>query len=341
VAFIVARIRQRDWLPVFCLAWFAIVLAPVLPLRDHFSSYYLVLPSIGLAMLAGYALASAWRLGVAWGAAAALLAAAYAVPMIIADRFEMRWLQDRSIAIQRMVLGVARAHQLHPAETILLDGVDEQLFRAGMYHHPFSVVGVTSVYLTPGSAGRIGPLDVRVENYELSSGPTVHGLDHNQIVVYKVGGRRLKAVTATYINTAAQKLDTNPPHLVELASPLFAYLLGPEWYAPEEGFRWMPRRATLRLGGPRTRSQRLYLNGFCSPAELRAAPMPVRVWLDGTLLGELLVRNGGNPFHASLPIPDQLVGKKQVEIAVEAGRTFRAGLDERQLSLAFSSFEIR
>jgi hypothetical protein len=69
--------------------------------------------------------------------------------------------------------------------------------------------------------------------------------------------------------------------------------------------------------------------------------MPVRVWLDGIQLGELLAKSGDNPFHASLPIPDQLVGRKQVEIAVEAGRTFRAGLDERQLSLAFSSFEIR
>ena len=342
VGFIIVRIRQKDSLPVFCLGWFAIVLAPLLPLRDHFSSYYLVVPSIGLAMLAGYALRTACRSGAAWGVAALILAAGYTVPMIRADLVEARWLHDRSIAIQRMVLGVARAHQLHPTEAILLDSVDEQLFRAGMYHHPFSVVGATAVYLTPGSAIRIGPLDVRVEDYELPGGPTVYGLDHNQIVVYRVGGRRLKAITSLYINTTAQNLDTNPPQLVDLANPLFAYLLGPEWYAPEEGFRWMPRRANLRMGGPRTRSERLYLNGFCSPAELQAAAtMPVRVWLDGIPLGELLVKTGNNPFQFSLPIPDQLVGSKQVEVAVEAGRTFRTGLDGRELSLAFSSFEIR
>lgn len=161
-SFIVVRTWRKDWLPVFCLGWFVIVLAPVLPLRDHFSGYYLVLPSIGLAMLAGYALARAWRRGLAWGAAAVLFAAAYTATMIKADRLEVRWLQGRSIAIQQMVLGVARAHQLHPAEAILLDGVDVQLFRAGMYHHPFSIFGATAVYLAPGSAARIGPLDVSV-----------------------------------------------------------------------------------------------------------------------------------------------------------------------------------
>ena len=341
VGFTVLRIRHRDWLPLFCLGWFVILLAPVLPLRDHISTYYGTLPSIGLAMLAAYALASAWRSGIGWGVPAVLLAAAYAVTMISADRSEVTWWQHRSIAIQRMVLGVARAHQLHPAEAILLDGVDEQLFSAGVYHHAFLVVGAPAVYLTPGSAARIGPLDVPAQDFELPGGPTVHGLDHNQIVVYEVGGRRLKAITSTYTNTIAQKLDTNPPRLVEVCNPLMAYLLGPEWYAPEEGFRWMPRRATLRVGGPHSRSDRLYLNGFCPPAELQAAPMRARVWLDGTPLGELLLKSDDSPFHVSLAIPDQSVGKKHVEIAVEAGRTFRAGQDGRELSLAFWSFEIR
>ena len=125
------------------------MLAPVLPLRDHISTYYLVLPAIGLAILGGYALATAKY---AWKAAGFILAAVYALIMVSADRFEVAWWQHRSIAIQRMVLGVARAHQLHPTQTILLDSVDEQLFWAGVYHHPFLIFGASAVYLTPGSA---------------------------------------------------------------------------------------------------------------------------------------------------------------------------------------------
>jgi hypothetical protein len=320
VGFTIMRMRQKDWLPLFCIAWFVIVLAPVLPLRDHFSTYYLVLPAIGLAILGGYALASAQHV---WKAVGAILTAVYLLIMLSANRIEVNWWQHRSIAIQRMVLGVARAHQLHPTQTILLDGVDEQLFRAGVYHHPFTIFGVSAVYLTPGSA--LG------EDYELSAGLTVHGLNHNQIVVYQVGGPRLKAITSIYEKTVAQKLSTDPPRRLEMANPLMAYLLGPEWYAPEEGFRWMPHRATLRIGGPRTRSDKLYLEGFGPPNELRLS-------VDGTPLSLKIV---DNPFLCVLSLPDQSAGRNQMEISIEAVHTFRAGTDGRDLSVAFRSIEVR
>ena len=53
------RARAGDRLPLFFLAWFAILIAPVLPLSDHLSEYYPFLPSIGLAMWGGWALALA------------------------------------------------------------------------------------------------------------------------------------------------------------------------------------------------------------------------------------------------------------------------------------------
>ena len=223
---------------------------------------------------------------------------------------------------------------MHPTEIILLDGVDADLFRAGVYHHPFSVVGVPGVYLTPGSASQIGPLDVPVEDFELDAGLTVNGLNHDQIVIYRVGSTRLKAITSLYERTVAQELSTDPPRRIDIANPLTAYLLGPEWYAPEEGFRWMPLRATLRIGGPRTHTDRLYLDGFGPPNE-------IRVNLDGKLLGQIVLKKGDSPFHVSLSLPNQLVGKKQIEIAIEVGDTFRVNGDGRDLSLAFRLIEIR
>jgi dolichyl-phosphate-mannose-protein mannosyltransferase len=331
IGFAILTIRRKDWLPLFCIGWFGLLLAPVLPLRDHFSTYYLVLPTIGFAMLGGYALASARR---GWKAAGLILAAIYVLIMVTADRIEVNWWQHRSIAIQRMVLGVARAHQLHPTETILLDGVDTELFRAAVYHHPFFVVGAPQVYLTPGSAAQIGPQDVPVEDFELPGGLTVNGLNHSQIVVYRVGGPRLKAITSVYEKTVAEQLNTDPPPRLAMANPLTAYLLGPEWYAPEEGFRWMPRRATVRIGCPRTRSERLYLTGFGPPNELRVSA-------DGVPLGQAVLKDENGPFQYSLSFPDQLVGRKQLEMSIEVGHTFRVNGDGRDLGLAFSLIEIR
>ncbi len=42
---------RRQWLPLFFLCWYAILLAPVLPLRYHISDYYLTLPAMGLGWL--------------------------------------------------------------------------------------------------------------------------------------------------------------------------------------------------------------------------------------------------------------------------------------------------
>jgi hypothetical protein len=337
------RMRRGDRLPLFCLGWFAIVLAPVLPLRDHVSLYYLSLPTIGLAILAGQALVSAWRSSPARKIVASVLVAAYLAVMITADWRAIEWWGERSRAVERVVLGVARARQLHPREAILLDSVDSTVFWAGVFHHPFIVLGVSDVYLTPGSDERIEPHPElgRVSDYVLPGGPTVHGLNDNQIVVYRVEPRRLKAITSQYAATTAQELSPDPPRRVDAGNPLMAYLLGPEWYALDGGSRWMPKRATLRIGAPRSPSDKLYLTGFCSETQLQAGPVPVRVTVAGTALPEFTLNGGATQFNVILALPPTLVGTKWLEMTVESGRTFRASRDGRELGLSFGTFEIR
>src|SRR5205823_1206538 len=50
VAFAGWRARKQDNVPMFGLAWFLTILAPLLLLHDHVSSYYLTIPAIGMAM---------------------------------------------------------------------------------------------------------------------------------------------------------------------------------------------------------------------------------------------------------------------------------------------------
>src|SRR6202008_1289781 len=80
-AFTVAQVRRGKKAPLFFAAWFGILLAPVLPLRNHLSEYYLTLPTIGLAMLAGWALVSDWRSPPLRKAAAAALLLIYLSPL--------------------------------------------------------------------------------------------------------------------------------------------------------------------------------------------------------------------------------------------------------------------
>jgi hypothetical protein len=117
------------------------------------------------------------------------------------------------------------------------------------------------------------------------------------------------------------------------------YLLGPEWYAPEGGSRWMPRRATVRIGTLRSPSEKLYLSGFCSEAQ--PGPFPVRVAVNGTLLQEFPMHCVASRFHAILSLPGNLGQSRWLDLTIESGRTFRAGQDGRELGLSFGTFEIR
>jgi hypothetical protein len=263
--------------------------------------------------------------------------------MVPVDWIAVEWWGQRSWAVERMVLGVARARQLHPKEAILLDGVDSTLFWSGVFHDPFTIFGIFNVYLTPQSEEQIEqrPELGRVSDFVLPGGPMIHGLNHDQIVVYRLGPGRPKAITALYEDTAAQKLSPEPPPRVDVGNPLMAYLLGPEWYALESGSRWTPKRATLRIGAPRSPSEKLYISGFCSEAQVRKGQFPVWVAVDGILLQEFTMHCAASQFHAVLALPGHLIKSKWLDLTIESGRIFQGAHDGRDLGLNFGTFEIR
>ena len=342
IGFAIIRASRRDWLPIFWLSWFVIVLLPYLPLRDHIMDYFLPLPTAGLAMLGAYAVVHAWARPLARQIAVVVILAAYFREARVIDLGATQWWHDRSYDIERMVLATVRARQLHPGKTILLDGVDKQLFWAGVFHYPFRVFGVSDVYLTPGSERHIEPHPEtgRISDFELPDGPALHAIKNDQVVVYRIGFP-LKAITSAYDEAAVDTLSPAPPHRVDAGSPLTAYLLGPEWYDSEGGNRWMPKRATLRIAGPRSPSEKLYLNGFIAPVQIAQGPTIVRVTVDGVSLPDATLRPAGNRFQLEFALPKQALGEEELEIALEVGRTFLVGADTRPLGLNFGVFEIR
>jgi hypothetical protein len=58
-------------------------------------------------------------------------------------------------------------------------------------------------------------------------------------------------------------------------------------------------------------------------------------------LPEQMLQPAGTWFQLEFPLPNQAVGKEELEIAVEVGRTFLVGADTRPLGLNFGVFEIR
>jgi hypothetical protein len=340
LGFLVWKLRAGGRTALFCLVWYLVVLAPVLPLRDHQTEYYVFLPAIGLCWLGGWAAVSGWRGGALGRAAAVALAAIYAlmgVPTLVAAS---QWNHAITMRVRTLVEGVAGIHERYPSKSILLEGVDTELFWNGVLDRPFRLFGLDHIYLAPGSEKRIDshPDLGNIGDYILPAGVAAEALKREELVVYDVRGARLRNITAVY---AALPRESGLPLRVDAASPLSSYLLGPEWYPSDGDHRWMPRRAALRIGAPATGGQKLYLRGSCPDEQLKAGPLPVTVTVEGVTLPSTAIRPGENAFERVFALPDSVVGKGEMRVTVEVGRVIRPASDPRDLGLVFGVFEVR
>ena len=343
VGFAWMRWRQGDRLPAFLILWFLIMIAPVLPLQRHMMDYYLTMPTLGTAMLGGYAAARGLQ-GRAVGKAVAVgLVVAYLAVALPATREATRWNYERSRLVRGMVRGVARANQLHPGKIILLVGVDNGLFWTGVFDQPFRLVGKNSVFLAPGTEEEIErhPEYGDVERFVLPPGAALRALDEGRLVVYAVEQDRLRNITRVYAPVARLRWREEEPRQVDVAEPIFARQLGPGWYEIQGSHRWMGRRATVWLGGPRSAGERLYIQGFCPAVRVKAGPAELRLSVDGRPVGRLRLEKPNHLFSADFPLPAELVGRPRIELAIEVEPPLRVPGDQRELGLAFGRFAIR
>ena len=325
--FVVAKVRAGNRVPIFCIAWYLIVLSPFLPLRDHPGEYYVFLPVAGLCWLGGWALAEYPRASLGF----AVLYAAMAVPHSWREEERNRRLTQR---IRGLVEGVAGAHERHPQQAILLEGVDSDLFWNAMLDRPFRLLGLHDVYLAPGSERGITAYPDRgsVAGFIAPAYSVGRAIQRGELAVYDVRGARLRNITSTY----SVPRDRGLPQRIDAASSLTADLLGPAWYPADSGVRWMARRATLRMGTGR----RLYLRGICPDGQLQSGPLTVSVTAGGITLPPVALRTAGS-FELAFDLPVSLAGKPEMDVAVEVDRVIRPATDPRDFGLAFGVFEAK
>jgi hypothetical protein len=341
LAFLAAKVRRRAGAAPFCLAWYLLVIAPVLPLRDHMGEYYVFLPLIGLCWLGGWAFDESVRAAGARRPAALALAALYAFMMVPATVASWRWFYGVSERVRGLIEGVAAARQLHPGKTILLVGVDTYQFWNAVRDSPFGLIDVDQVYLAPGSEKRIEahPEIGNIGDFILPEQIVERALERDDVVVYDVTGPRLRNITSPY--ASIPRRPAKPPLRVDVSGAVAGYLLGPEWYPSDGDTRWMPRRATLRMGAPDAPGRVLHLIGGCPQEQLRAGPLTVKVTVDGVDLPPATIHPGEGAFDLAFPLPPQAVGRPEMLVAVEVNRTIRPASDPRDLGLSFGVFEVR
>jgi hypothetical protein len=335
LGFLAWMLWRRRWVAAFFPAWFLIVLAPVLPLRDHISEYYLTIPLIGLAMWGGWALVSGWRAGWAGRIATIVLLVIYLGVSVPIAREQARGLAASADETRRVVMGVAGLSRGRPEKIVLLNGVSPAIFGAVIRHHPFRMVGIPQVYvLSEDVPGLAGVLPLGDSSYTIDPALERKAVLQDQAVVYRLGSE-VQDITAEYKASLLSRPGEDLAALVDVGNPLVSGQVGPEWYANESGHRWMPRRATVTLRGP---GEELAVKGYCPAAALKAGPLRMQIVVDGEKLAPVSIVKPDAPFSFVFKLP---LHRGKVEISVELDRSFKIASDPRELGLVFGSFEIR
>jgi hypothetical protein len=262
--------------------------------------------------------------------------------MVPSTRTAVNWWADRIRPVRSLVFGVQAAENTHPGKVIVLDGITSALFDDAIGASAFYPLGLDNVYLTPESRDTIHPGDhpEMLDRVVLAPAVMRSAITHDQVVVYSFLGDHLRNITWGYERSALGHLVDSAPRRVEVGNPLFGYLLGPEWLPAEPGFRWMPRRATVRLGGPNSVKDRLLIEGFCPRLQLQGGPLHLFVTVDGIPLGETQITDPDASFQRLFVMPPALIGKKMVRVEISVDRT-TLDPNGRELGVVLSTISIQ
>ncbi|MGJ5815791.1 hypothetical protein [Paludibaculum fermentans] len=335
--------RRGEKLPALGFLWFSASIAPVLSLRDHFTDYYLAIPSIGLALIFGSLAQSAWqsnrwlwRLG-AVGVMGAHLT--FALPI---NRQITIWRYERGHRVRALVEGLERAHELHPDKVLFVQGVDSDLFWSGYYDQPYHLFGVSDVYILPGGIQLIEahPELGDLTQFVASPGFTARVVSKGHGAVYSYEGNVLRNITRRYARQMPPEWLALRPKEVNVGLPDFQGDLGEGWYPSDFPWRWMGKSAEVRVAGPERASEKLYIAGYC-PKEYLKTPLKLRVLVDGQPVGEATVTSANDSFEYTFDLPAALTGRPEMVVRIESARTVKPPDDGRELGVVFGRIGTR
>jgi hypothetical protein len=340
-AFIAARLRRHDWLPLFFCGWFAITIAPYLPLRDHMTEYYLTIPAIGLAMIGGYALAFAKTSHASVRVLTVTLVLAYALPSAWAGQRWTREFARVSHRVQNFVERLASAHKRNPGKALLLAGVDSELFWAGVYDRPFRIFGLNEVFLTQETESRIDPFPDRViTSYFLADSVAYEGIRTGQIAVYENSDARMRNVTSFHEAVLSAKRDRSPPRMIDAGAIMYGVHLVEGWHNAESGHRWTAKRAVVNIGAPISAGAMLKVSGYSPNARFNDGPVMLTVTIEDRVYPPVKVDASTSQFSFVFPLPAGAETKRALKVTLEVDRTMQVPGDPRELGLVFGRFEI-
>lgn len=326
LGFIGWRTWRKDYLPLFLCILSLALIAPMLPLRDHRTDYYLGSTSLGVAAMLALV---PFRLPGRFSLAGFALLLLYAIPSFIVQQASFEWYLERTAPLRPFLRGLLRAAQLHPGKLIVLEGVTDAVYESSIADSALRLVQGVEVRLAPGEGPRGNPL-------ALSPATTRAALENQTAIIYRFDGVILRDVTREWERGRALSLKSGLSPEVFAGDATFNPQFLSGWFPIEDSHRWMGAAASVRLGSPEAPNPKLWLEAY-APSQLTA--FEFKVLLNGT---EIYSRqHSAGPLQFAISIPDGILRSEANDLEFRSSRTVQPAADGRQLSLLFTKIALR
>lgn len=322
------------------LGWFMVMIVPVLPLENHFTEYYVIVPSIGLAMLGAWALSEVRGFTRPLGVA---LAALYLMVSITDVHTAEKYYYDRARTVKYLVKGLESLPKAESNKLIFLAGVDNDLYWNAFYPDPFRLIGITQIFLVPGSERNIDPHPEMggISRFVMEPGAAALAIKSGQAIVLGLEGRQLRDVSNVYQKQKARGLDGREVDWVNVADAKYADRLGDGWYPAENGFRWMTQKATLIMERPKKTGQTLKITGYCPAVLVAKGPVQASFRAGNVAIGTANLKTPNEAFELQFNLPPELVGSSTMDVEITVSRTITVAGDTRSLGLIFGTLALQ
>lgn len=331
--------RSRARMALFGFAWFTLVLAPVLPLRDHVSDYYLAVPSIGWAWFAATALQAAWARSIGFKIAASLVLGLHLLYAGAAHRMTADFRYQRGLEARHLFFALDYAVHHHPGKLIVVTGVDADLFWTAFFDS--RILLPARICLDPRSVSPVlaSQWPDSVQEARCSPAEIVQAARERRLTAYEWIPRKLHARTRHYRHRLPGEWLGLPPARILTAREEDARWLGKGWHQIEPGGRWTRLRAEATLAAPDRSGRTLTIDGY-RPLEPGQPPPRLIVRLDGAEALRFTLPANRPAFTIQIPLPPA-AANPAIRVELEVDRPHLAPGDRRELGIVVSRLEWR
>ena len=341
IAFTVCAAFRRDFRPAFFAVIFLALIAPLTPLREHLSTYYLVPPGIGLAILGAWAASEGLR--ARWPAriVTLMLLAGWLAIMPLGTYRTSKWWHDYARQMRDFVTAIKSAAHVASDRMTVVSGLSDAVFWGCIHYGCAEAAGVTNWRIspewTPSEPAAPGlPFD---GDRILDDDGLAWRLRLGKAALFSIRGAKVEDRTAT----ARERVLADrfrPPTVVNAGDPAHKDFLSGQWYGVENGFRWMSRYGIVLLPGPAGRKT-VVLNGYCAAVPGFPEHLEIGMRVNGVSLPSQRLDRCKGGFQLNVPLPPSVPNLARVRLDLALSQTFRAPGDDRVFGLIFGTFAIQ